>query len=683
MRYRVPVLLALLLLADAPLAGSAPEAIVRQSFTPAEFARFAPRTALDMARQVPGFPLDDPDEDEQSRGFGQANTNVLINGRRVSGKSNGPVAALARIPVNNVLRLEIVDGASLDIPGLSGQVLNVITQGGGRISGQYRYSPLYRTDRVPFQDRDFSIALSGGGTASEWTLNLTNDMQYRGSSGPEFVTDGTGVLVDRRAEQILDLTDIPSLNGAYTRTTQRGSVVNLTGEVYWSFADFEEISQRNPIDATASVRFLDETEDEFGFELGADYEFGLGIGRLKLIGLHSFADFPSEARVTFDFADGRPQSGTLFERESEQAESLVRAEYTHPGLGGDWQWALEGAHNYLDIESALSVRDDTGALVPVALPGASSRVEEDRAEINVSYSRALSEKLQLQMSIGAEYSELSQLGEFGQVRSFVRPKGFISLNWRASDASNLSLQLERRVGQLDFADFVASVNVNQNQVDVTNTNLVPPQSWLINLQLQQSLHAYGSLTLSGFYERVSDIVDRIPIEGGGQAPGNIDSATRWGATTSMTLLSDPLGWRGARMDLDASYTDSDVLDPLLGSSRRISDDDYVSYEINLRQDFPNSPWAIGLEIAYNESTPLVRLDQVTLFQPSTIFTRGFVEHKDFFGLTVRGSVGNLTDRSNDFFRTIYNDRAVNDVRAREERFLDFGLLIGLEVEGSF
>jgi len=56
---------------------------IRESYAPEDFDRFAPRTALDMARQVPGFPIDQGDGD---RGFGQADTNILINGRRISGK---------------------------------------------------------------------------------------------------------------------------------------------------------------------------------------------------------------------------------------------------------------------------------------------------------------------------------------------------------------------------------------------------------------------------------------------------------------------------------------------------------------------------------------------------------------------------------------------------------------------
>jgi len=322
-------------------------------------------------------------------------------------------------------------------------------------------------------------------------------------------------------------------------------------------------------------------------------------------------------------------------------------------------------------------------LVPAALPGGSARVEEDRAEMTLSYSRPLTSALQLQTSFGAEYSQIRQSGEFGQTRDFVRPKGFASLNWRANDDLNLSLQFERQVGQLNFSDVIATVNVNQNQVNVTNANLVPPQSWLTELQMQRSLGEFGSITVSGFYEDISDIVDLIPIDGGGQAPGNIDSAKRYGGSVNTTLLFDPLGWNGVRLDIEASFTDSEVSDPLLGNTRQISNDDHIDYAVNLRKDFPRSNWAIGLGLFFGEDTPQVRLDEVSLFRQSVAFTRLFIENKDVFGATLRGSIANLNDRSNNFSRTRFNDRITNDIDFREQRFLDFGLIFRLEVEGNF
>ncbi|MEN7341635.1 MAG: hypothetical protein AAAFM81_01785 [Pseudomonadota bacterium] len=656
-----------------------PEA-VRQTFMPDAFSRFAPRTALDMARQVPGFSIEEGDQD---RGFGQADTNVLVNGRRISGKSNGPVEALGRIPVDTVVRLDIVDGASLDIGGLSGQVLNVVTSSDAGISGRYQYSPQYRTDDVPTRWRNFSVALSGGFEGAEWTLSVYNDQNFFGSAGPEFVYDGTGELIDLRQESSVDEFEQPGIAGSFTREFVSGSVLNVTGEVNWFFFDGQETSMRDPVDSFAQTREFSRTEDEFNFEVGADYEWDAFGGRLKLIGLHRFEASPTVSQVQLFDANAAVLEGSVFDQEADEAETVLRAEFTHAALGGDWQWSLEGTQNYVDIEAALAVLNDSGVLEPVELAGASSRVEEDRAEITISYSRPLSERLQVQSSLGVEYSEISQSGAFGQTRDFVRPKGFVSLNWRATDSSDLSIRLERQVGQLNFFDFIASVNVNQDRVNVTNADLVPPQSWLLDLQLQQSLGDYGSVTLSGFYEDISDSVDLIPIEGGGQAPGNVDTATRIGASINLTLLTDAWAWRGGRMDLEGSYVDSSVADPLLGNDRRISDDDYINYELVLRQDFAGTSWATGFEFFYNEQAPQVRLDEISIFKQSKPFARWFVENKDVFGMTVRGSIGNLLDRSNDFSRTIFVDRVAGEIAFREERFRPFGTLFRIDVEGSF
>jgi len=659
---------------------SPPNQAARQVYVPADFARFVPRTALDMARQVPGFPIN---EGGDERGFGQADTNILVNGRRVSGKSNGPVAALGRIPVADVVRLEILDGASLDISGLSGQVLNVVTATGGRISGRYRYSPQHRTDHVPFRWGEAELSLSGGSQSTEWTLTARNDQQRFGAEGPEFVTDGEGAILDVRNERDTRTFDIPGVAGSLTYEFAADRVLNLSGEVNWFINRTTEFSERNPIGDVANTRDLKDSEDEMNFELGADYAFPALGGQLKLIGLHRSEDSPTRSQVEFVFEDGRPLTGSLFERDAEESETVLRVEYTFAQFGGDWQLALEGAKNILDIEAELAVRDSSGVFMPVDLPGASSRVEEERAELTISYSLPLTATLQLQTSVGAEYSQLSQAGVLGQTRDFVRPNGFASLNWRASDTLNVALRVERRVGQLNFFDFISSVNVNQDRVNVTNSDLVPPQSWLIDLQLQLALNEFGSVTLSGFYEDLTDIVDLIPIEGGGQAPGNIDSASRFGGSANITLQFDPLGWRGGRLDADINYTDSDVADPLLGTGRRISDQDFLDYDITLRHDFANTDWAIGIGFFYDEDSPLVRLDEISQFRPSRPFTRAFVEKKDLFGLTVRAQVGNLNNRTNDFFRTGFVDRAADEVAFEEERFRGFGTLFELEIEGSF
>lgn len=656
-------------------------ATTRRTYTPEDFTRFAPRTALDLARQVPGFSIR---EGDGARGLGQADTNVLINGRRISGKSNGPVAALQRIPVEEVVRLELVDGASLDIGGLTGQVLNVVTSSSGAISGQFRYAPEFRSKGTPARLLDASVSLAGGGGKSEWTLALENDANRRGNDGIEQVFDGAGNLIDTRVESSNFNFDTLSASGSFTRTANNANVLNLTGEVQGFFREETEISQRSgTIDPVDRIRTFTATEDEYNFELGADYEFRLGPGRLKLIGYHRYEDSPTVSQSTTTLANGAPPQGTVFTRDADEGETIARAEYNLPALGGGLLFAAEGVRNFLDITSALEARDAAGVLQPVAFDGASARVEEDRADFGLTYSRTLAPGLQFQLSGGAEYSQISQSGPLGQTRSFWRPKGFVALDWKADKTVNISGRIERQVGQLSFFDFIASVDLNQDREDVTNADLVPQQSWTVEVEASVGLGALGSLNLRPFYEAISDIVDQIPIAGGGQAPGNIPSARFYGVEGDLTLLSEGLGWKGTRVDLGIFASDSSVRDPLLGTDRRLSGNTLLSIGTNLRHDLPGTQWALGGSVEWQEQSRAVRLDEISLDSNSFGFVRAFVENKDVAGLTLRANVGNLLNQRDRFERTVFLDRAAGIVDFVEERDRSFGLIFTLEVEGSF
>ena len=653
----------------------------RRVFTPEDFERFAPRSALDMAQQIPGFSIR---SGSNERGLGQADTNVIINGQRISGKSNGPVEALQRIPVDEVVRLEIVDGASLDIGGLSGQVLNVVTKSTGGINGQFRWSGEWRSFGVPFRWGDGQVSLAGGDANSEWTLSFENDAGRRGNEGIELVFDADGNLIDTRDEKSNFNSDRPVLSGSYARTAANGNILNLTGRVGGDISRNRETSLRSgsvsPVDR---ARLFRSNEDEFNFEFGADYSFGVGSGRLKLIAFHRYEDSAAVSLVETTFDDGRPLAGSRFTRDAIEGETIARAEYSLGSLGGDLQFALEGVKNYLELDSTLEVRDSAGDLLPVDFDGASARVDEDRAEASVTYGRALSPTLQMQISFGGEYSKISQTGVQGQTRSFWRPKGFASLDWKANPTLNLSGRVERVVGQLNFFDFIATTNLDQDRVNVTNANLVPPQSWLVEVEATQSLGALGSLNLRAFHERFADIVDQIPIAGGGEAPGNIDSATVSGVEGEFTLLFDRIGARGLRMDAEVEFGQSEVLDPLLGTPRDISDFEVFEMDIEFRQDFTGSPWAIGGAYRYSENRPNVRLGEVSLRSENPGYARLFVEHKEVLGMTARFRVGNLADQKDKLDRTIFVDRLAGIVDVVEQRRRRFGTVYSFDIEGSF
>src|SRR5262245_1085829 len=127
MRYAVLVII-------VAMNAAANAAAARIQYDAAWFARFAPRTALDMVNQAPGFTLLDNKEKEQRRGYAGAVGNVLVDGARPSAKDQTLSEILQRIPAAQVVRIEILRGVEAGADASGQPVLaNVVRT---RFSGQ-------------------------------------------------------------------------------------------------------------------------------------------------------------------------------------------------------------------------------------------------------------------------------------------------------------------------------------------------------------------------------------------------------------------------------------------------------------------------------------------------------------------------------------------------------------------
>jgi hypothetical protein len=189
--------------------------------------------------------------------------------------------------------------------------------------------------------------------------------------------------------------------------------------------------------------------------------------------------------------------------------------------------------------------------------------------------------------------------------------------------------------------------------------------------------------VSAYLEDFIDVVDQIPLPGGGQAPGNLPSARFYGIEGQTTLLSDGLGWKGTRIDLTLGWNESAVRDPLLGVLRQVSGNELFTVEFRLRHDVPNSDWAFGTRGDWTKNVRDVRLDEVSLNQPSFAQMFAFLENKDVVGMTLRARVGNLLDQRDRFERTVFTDRAAGIAAFTERRDRRFGTIFSFDVEGSF
>lgn len=645
-----------------------------------QFERFAPRSALEMVRVVPGFRLEENNND--SRGFGEASENVLINGVRVSGKNNDAIRALGQITASSVLRLELLDGATLNVPGISGQVINVVTQP-DRFSGTWVWFPTFR-ERMDDNLMNAAINTTGKIGDAEYTLGVNNSDAFRGGGwGSQVFRDAAGNELYTREQEPRFSQDRPTLTGSWAQRFEGGSLLNA--RLALQHGNFEGINnfERTDEDSVLITEHQHNSNKRKSLEAGVDYEFGLGVGRLKVIGLHRNENNVGWNQFERNYDDGTASTGTRFDRDTDTSEDVLRGEYRWQSGRADWQLSMEGALNVLDSQGELSALDASGVYQPVPLPGTDTRVQERRQEMMLSWGRPLSDRLSLQASLGGEHSVLSLTGEQGQQREFWRPKGLVSLAWKARPNLDVSYRFERRVGQLDFYDFLASVDTQNGNNNVSNPDLVPPQSWYTEIQLARNMGLAGSATLKVFGEWISDIVEHVPIGDDAEAVGNLDSAERFGAELTATLLLDTLGWRGAKVDATGRYWKSQLTDPLTQELRRINNDRIYSLNVGLRHDLPDSPWAWGAGIEEGRSSAFYRLDYSQAFSTNAPMLWVFLEHKDLFGLRVRASVVNLARHKELNHEVFYVDRRDGPVDFTADTSTTFGYIYRLNVTGSF
>lgn len=650
-------------------------------FEPAYFEQFAPRNALDMISQIPGFSINDGNRGQ--RGLGEANQNVLVNGERFSSKSDSLRDQLQRIPADDVIRIEIVDGTSLDIAGLSGQVANVIRRTSGT-SGQFRWRTGFRRYNTEAQLFGGEISVTGSSGALNYTVSLSNENNRFGADGPTIITDADGVLIEEQYSKFSGKFDNPKLSTNFTYDFGGETIANLNLSYGEDFFARTQPETGIPVIGAVRTRFDDSNENGPEYEVGGDIEFPLGPGKLKFIGLERFERDNFESTVIDRFDDGSEASGFRFRQTNAAGERIGRAEYRWPMLGGDWQFSAEAAFNRLDRRSRLFSLDSNDDFIELAFPAGTGGVTEDRYEAILSYSTQLTPTLSLQASGGGEYSKIEQTGIAANSRTFQRPKGAVSLAWKPTSDFDMSFEVRRRVGQLSFGNFLASVSLNDDNQNDGNNELQPDQSWNFDIEANKSLGAWGSAKLQFRHAEFEDFVDFFPLTGGGEARGNIGDARRTQLELNTTLKGEPIGWNGAQLDIRTIKRWMSVTDPFTGQSRPFSNDLQDLLNINLRHDVPKSDWAWGAGLFTNSNAPYSRLFETGRGFEGPTFVDLFVEHKDVFGLTVNARFANILGARNKFERTVFaGPRPGSDILFLEATDRRIGPIFRFSVSGNF
>jgi hypothetical protein len=633
--------------AQQPVGAAAVEAPSRaatlETYAPEFFVQFQPNTALEMVERIPGFTLRSGGSE---RGFGEAQSNLLINGRRPSTKSQSANDILSRISAGTVVRIELLDGASLDIPGLSGQVVNIVAKS-VELSGNWRYAARFEEGTEP-QVLEGEVNLSGTRGDLGFSVGLElGQFTFTEDSVETFFNPSRVVIEDRTEDVFLRNVD-PSLNLTLTWTPQSG---RFEGHVANLNAGFEMSNDNSGIreafvaidpSRTSGQSFANIGNDEFEAEISGDYAFPLVLGgldgTLKLIALNRIEDRESET-VFVQALDGQAPDRIAFAEDFLDGETIARAEYGFKlGPAHDVQLSAEYAFNFLESDNRFEDRFSTFVVDQV-------RVEEDRFNARVTDSWQISPALSLQTSIGAEYSSLQVVNPLSQAREFFRPKGFAAISYKLSDRYSLRAEAERSVGQLDFTTFISDRNLADSFVTGGNNEIKPSQSWNISVEFERTDDRLLSGRIAPYLELIDDPIDRVLIDGLIEGPGNLDQAVRYGINANATLLFDTIGVPGLRLELDGGIGDSSIDDPLTGLSRQINFNQEYRYSAFTRYDIPGTNIALTGQVNNDETSPFYRLDDIRTINVERPFLSLGIIHKNVFGMQLSVTGTNLLDNT--------------------------------------
>ncbi len=663
------------------------------SYDAAFFAQYAPRSALDIARRVPGFNLDlgATQDGADVRGFAGTAGNVVFNGARPSSKAETLETTLARIPAQRVTKVEVGPGDLFgsDYAGKS-QVLNIFLSAEAGIDANVTASTrrLY-TGRMTGDVSGSALIRRG---ASSINLSAGTGYILNNEEGTDTLTImDTGELYEHRRKFNRYEDFNPYLSGSWA--LERAADNALRVNARWSPGQFDLV-QRNRVSVPGEAPRDDSLYQDYDnsvFELGGDITRPLAGGAIKLVGLAT-----RRKRNNFDAyvvrnglrSDNAVQVGGFDQtQKAKRDETIGRLNWTRQNLAGfSFEAGGEAVLNTLDSDVELFEVEEDGSRVREDLPIDSAKVKEKRGELFVNAGRQLSPALRLDAGMRFEYSHLTVSGDATANRKLRFWKPNATLDWKPGGGWHTQFSVRRTVAQLDFYDFVTVAELSTDRVNAGNANLQPQRAWEFRLTAERPILGDGLFKLDLGHDRISMLQDRILIfdeDGEGfDAPGNIGTGKH---SFAQLTLDAPLGrlWNGLRVKANGLVRRTRVEDPISGKMRNFTGV-YPDWEWGLDVRRDTGPWSYGFEVNDRAPFTFFRTDEFDINFNGGPYGTAFVEYRPDPRTSITFDIDNALNTSGNRTRLLFfPNRAATELAIREKRERNRHPNIGLTIKRSF
>tara|TARA_R100000306_G_scaffold54529_1_gene51847 strand:+ start:115286 stop:117418 length:2133 start_codon:yes stop_codon:yes gene_type:complete len=710
MRFSVfPRVVLTLTLAAAPLLLQAQETSTEDStvvYTSEYFAQWAPVTAQDMINRIPG--IGSPTggnfaNNNSGRGLGGGGGNqILINGKRVAGKSNEANSQLQRISADKVQHIELIRGTSAELDVRGDQILNIVlTEALSSRSYAYEINTDRYMDNHVQPGGKFSVNGTQGGLNYLLSAEAEPRHDYRPSRETSILGDfspNDRIVEERTRDQY---TYTYAANLAYDINADSSARLNM---LYSNFDNTLEVD-RSITDLTVNPPQTNLQREETpgennNWEIGGDYEIRLANDhRFKILFITNQRNEFSERERFQVAADGSEQKDLYVSSDSTLEEKIVRTSYS---LGvaetQDVEFGVERAQTTLDSVLKLGIAGSGagspshGGLTPVAVSNADSMVEEIRYEPFVVHNWQISPRMSLETSVIYEASEITQTGDVNNQRdfSFVKPK----LDWRFDIMPGMQLRASatKAVRQLSFSDFVASSDTRDDDANTMagNANLRQEQVWNFNVGGEYRLpNDLGVIDGSVFYMEHYDVIERVDVtrQGGSlqSANGNIGDGEMWGMELNASIRMAMINMPNLMITSRFNVKDSEITDPFLGITRRFQDYDRGRFQLGFRHDIPQ--WRMNYGLNWNNrldgNIKRYDIDNIESVYGDPNVT-AFLEFVTASNIRIRFDARNATNNDQCRIRTRYDGRiSTGSIREIEDYCFEAARVVSIKINGTF
>lgn len=653
------------------------------------FDQFQPVSVNDMIDRIPGIGLAlGRGGGGGRRGIGGGGNEILINGQRITGKSNDSRDQLRRIAADQVQYIEIIRGTSeeIDVRG-GGQVVNIVL-----VEATSRSSIAAEINADLIQDGTIApggrFSYTGQTGNFNYLFAMESEPRFRNNDTFEASRDTAGNLLEVREENIIrDQDDLQtSMNLGYQFENSIVQFNALFGQTSPPTSVRRTITDYRGSEPSARNVREGNQFDRDNWEVGGDFEYDFSAGstyRVLFLVNDAESDF---TRERFDVLDSGDDKDLFLRSLGRDRERIVRTSYT-------WNVAAEQALE-LGVEGAQTIRnngllvgsrfnqgpasDQTGGLPPSEIDNAFSEIEEMRFEYFGIHNWQLNDRMALESQLIYEDSTIEQSGDVNNARSFgfLRPR--VDYRFDITPTMQFRATVEKEISQLSFSDFSVSQDNSDDDQNIQggNPDVAQEQTWSYDLNLEYRLpDGLGVVNTQLYYRDIEDVIGRIDVSTSEDnllsARGNIGDGQRYGINVEASSKLTYLGLPNALATMRVGFGDSEVIDPFLNRPRRMRFPSRWSTRASFRHDYQPWNFSYGFNYNWNDQQGEQRVN-FDLFDTERDFEEYslslFLEKRAASGVTFRFDIQNANDRENCRTRTRYEGRITSGVIEEIENF---------------